>query len=142
MRQDIHRWDVVHAVRRYMALLVTVKLVEGEATSRRVVHPPTSLISDPRRNGGFILQLVARRCGGKLALVPVSYRGRKEKGRRRSHVRSTSGGSCVAASTRTLRSVILCDGVVTTFMAGDRRRPPRTVAYRWCIPSPQWPPSR
>ena len=37
-------------------------------------------------------------------------------GRRRSHVRSTCGGSCFA-STRTLRSVIHCDGVVTTLMA-------------------------
>ena len=47
---------------------------------------------------------------------------------------STSSGSCAAASTRTLRSMIRCDGVVTTFMAevGARRRPPRTVAYRWC----------
>ena len=32
-------------------------------------------------------------------------------------MRSTSGGSCVAASTRTLRSVIQCNGMVTTFMA-------------------------
>ena len=43
---------------------------------------------------------------------------------------STSGGSCVAASTRTFRSGIQCDVVVTTFMteAGERRPPPRTVA--------------
>ena len=42
-------------------------------------------------------------------------------------MRSTSGGSCVAASTRTLRSMIQCDGVVTILMAiaGDRRRPPQ-----------------
>ena len=55
-------------------------------------------------------------------------------------MRSTSGGSCVAPSTRTLRSVIWCDSVVTTLMAeaGERRRPARTVAYRWCMPSPQW----
>ena len=41
-------------------------------------------------------------------------------------MRSTSGGSRVAASTRTLRSVIQCDGVVTTLMAdlGERRCPP------------------
>ena len=37
---------------------------------------------------------------------------------------------CFAASTRTLRSVIPCDGVVTTFMAaaGECWCPPRTVA--------------
>ena len=56
-------------------------------------------------------------------------------------MRSTSGGSCVAATTRTLRSVIRCDGVVTTFIAeaGERWRPPRIVAYKWCMPSPQVP---
>ena len=58
-------------------------------------------------------------------------------------MRSTSGGSCVAASTRMLRSVTQCDGVVTTLIAeaGERQWPPTTVAYRWCRPSPQWPPS-
>ena len=42
-------------------------------------------------------------------------------------MRSTSGGSRVAASTRTLRSVIQCDGVVTTLIAdsGERRCPPQ-----------------
>ena len=42
-------------------------------------------------------------------------------------MRSTSSGSRVAASTRTLRSVIQCDGVVTTLMAdfGERRCPPQ-----------------
>ena len=52
-------------------------------------------------------------------------------------MRSTSGGSCVAASKRTVKSMIQCDGVLTTFMAkaGERRWPPRTVAYRWCMPS-------
>ena len=56
--------------------------------------------------------------------------------RRGSHARSTSGGSCVAASTRTLKSMIQCDGVVTTLMAevGAKQRPRRTVAYRWCMP--------
>ena len=49
MRQDGHRWDVVHAVRRYMVLLVTVEPVEVEATPRRVVGPQMSLTSDPRR---------------------------------------------------------------------------------------------
>ena len=106
MHQDSHRWDVVHAVRRYMALLVTVKLVEGEATPRCVVRPPLSLISDLRRNGGLILQPIAQRCGGKLALVPVGYLGEKGEGAVEEHVRSTSGGSYVAASTRTLRSMI------------------------------------
>ena len=32
MRQDNHRWDVVRAVRRYMALQVTGEPIEGEAT--------------------------------------------------------------------------------------------------------------
>ena len=66
MRQDSHRWDVVHAVRQYMALL---EPVEGEATPRCVVGPPTSLISNPRRNGGLTLQPVTQRRGGKLAVV-------------------------------------------------------------------------
>ena len=80
MRQDSHRWDVVHAVRRYMAPLVTVELVEGGGTPRRVTGPLASLISDPRRNGGLLLQPVAQRCGGKLALVPVRYRGEEGEG--------------------------------------------------------------
>ena len=75
VRQDSHRWDVVRAVRQYMALLVTVEPVEGEATPRRVVRPPPSLIIDPCRNGGLIVQRVAWRCGGKLALVLVGHRG-------------------------------------------------------------------
>ena len=57
MRQDSHHWDIVHTVRRYMALLVTVDLVEGEATPRHVVRPPSSLRSNPCRNGGLILTL-------------------------------------------------------------------------------------
>ena len=45
----------------------------------------------------------------------------------------TSGGSCVAASTRTFWSVIQCDGVVTTLMAEvrERRRAPRCGVV-WC----------
>ena len=43
-----------------------------EATPRRVVCAPSSLISDPRRNGGLIM--------GKLALVPVGHRGEKGEG--------------------------------------------------------------
>ena len=77
MLQDSHRWDVVHSVRRYMALLVTVELVEGEATPWRVVRAPLSLISDPCRDGGLSLSPVAQRCGGKLALVPVGHQGEK-----------------------------------------------------------------
>ena len=50
MRPDSHRGDVVHAVRRNVALLVTVEPAEGEATTRRVVHSPSGLIADPRRN--------------------------------------------------------------------------------------------
>ena len=58
-------------------------------------------------------------------------------------MRSTSGGSCVAASMGTLRSLIHCYGVVTTFMADarERKRPPKTVACTWCMPSPLWPPT-
>ena len=53
VRQDSHRGDVVYTVRRYMALLVTVEPVEGEATPRHVVRAPSSLISHPRRNRGL-----------------------------------------------------------------------------------------
>ena len=38
-------------------------------------------------------------------------------GHRRRHVKSTSGSFCVAASARTLRSVMYRDCVVTTLMA-------------------------
>ena len=63
-------------------------------------------------------------------------------------MRSTSGGSCVAASTRPLGSVLKCDGVVSTFMAEARRgggpqdRGMQVVYARWCMPSPRWPASR
>ena len=80
MPQDSHRGDVVHAVRRNVALLVTIEPGEGEATTRRVVCSPSGLTADPRRYGGLILQPVAQRRRGELALVPVSHRG--EKGER------------------------------------------------------------
>ena len=80
VRQDSHSWDDVYAVRRYMVLRVTIKPVEGEATSRCVVGPPTSLISDPRRYGGLLLQPVAQRRGGKLALVLVGHQGEEREG--------------------------------------------------------------
>ena len=80
MRQDNHRWDVVHAVRRYMAPPVTVEPVKGEATPKRVIGPPMSLISDSRQNGGLLLQLVAQGRGGKLAPVAVGYRGEEGEG--------------------------------------------------------------
>ena len=50
MHQDSQCGDVVHAVRRNVAVLVTVEPVEREATTRRVVHSPSGLIADPRRN--------------------------------------------------------------------------------------------
>ena len=56
MRQDSHRGDVVHAVRRNMALLVAIEPVEGESTPRRVVCSPSSLIAGLCRYGGGILQ--------------------------------------------------------------------------------------
>ena len=80
MRQDSYRWDGAHAVRRYMALLVTVKPVEGEATFQHIVSSPLSLISNLRRHGGLLLQLVAQRRGGNLALVPVGHRGKERVG--------------------------------------------------------------
>ena len=80
MCHDGHRWDVVRAVRQNVALLVTVEPVEGAATPRHVVGPPTSLISDPCRNGDVLLQPVTHRPGGKVALVPVGYRGAEGEG--------------------------------------------------------------
>ena len=64
--------------------------------------------------------------------------------RRRSiQVRSARGPSLVAASTRTLMEVIQWEGVTTTLIADlrDRRSVPTVCAYRWCIPSPHFPPS-
>ena len=80
MRQDNHRGDVVHAVRRNVALLVTIEPAEGESTPRRVVHSPLGLIASPRRYGGLALQLVAQRRWGELALVPVGHRGEEGEG--------------------------------------------------------------
>ena len=80
MRHGSHRGDIVHAVRRNVAVLVTIEPVEGEATTRRVVSSPSGLIADPRRYGGLILQPVAQRRRGELALVLVSHQG--EKGER------------------------------------------------------------
>ena len=64
MRQDSHRGDVVHAVRRNMALLVAIEPIEGESTPPRIVCSPSGLIAGPRRYGGPILQLVAQRHWG------------------------------------------------------------------------------
>ena len=55
MRQDSHRGDVVHAVRRNVALLVAIEPVEGESTPRRVVRPLSGLIAGLRRYGGPVL---------------------------------------------------------------------------------------
>ena len=67
-------------MRRDVALLVTIELVEGEPTSRHVVHSPPGLIAVPRRYGGPFLQPVAQHRWGELTLVPVGYRG--EEGER------------------------------------------------------------
>ena len=78
MRLDSHRGDVVHAVHRNVALLVGIKPVEGESAPRRVVRPPSGLIAGPRRYGGPIMQPIAQRRWGELALVPVGHRGEAE----------------------------------------------------------------
>ena len=74
------RQDVVHTLRRYMALIVIVEPVEGGATPRRVLRRSSNRISDPCWNGGLILQPVAYHCGGKLTSVPVGHRGEKGEG--------------------------------------------------------------
>ena len=79
-RQDSHRWDVVHAVCRYVVLLFTIEPVKGESTPRCVVHSPSGLVAGPCWYGGPIVQLVAQRRWGQLALVPVGHRG--EEGER------------------------------------------------------------
>ena len=79
VRQDSHRGDVVHAVRRNVALLVAIEPVEGESTPRRVVGPPSGLIAGPYWYGGLILQPVAERQWGQLAFVPVGQRGVKRE---------------------------------------------------------------
>ena len=88
MCQHSHRRDVVHAVRRYVALLVMIKPVEGESTSRCVVHSPLALIAGLCQYGSPILQPVAQRCSRQLALVPVGHRG---GGRRKGAGGATSG---------------------------------------------------
>ena len=80
MRHDSHHGDVVHAVRRDVALLVAIEPVKGESTPRRVICSPSGLIAGPRRYGGPILQPVAQRRWGELALVPVGYRGEEGEG--------------------------------------------------------------
>ena len=80
VRQDSHRGDVVHAVRRNVALLVAMEPVEGESTPRRVVCSQSGLIAGPRRYGGPILQPVAQRRWGELALVLVGHRGEEGEG--------------------------------------------------------------
>ena len=80
VHRNSHCGDVVHAVRCNVALLVTIEPIEGEATTQRVVCCPSGLIAGPRRYGGPILQPVAQRCRGELALIPPGHRG--EKGER------------------------------------------------------------
>ena len=88
MCQDSHCRDVVHAVRRYVALLVTIEPIVRESTSQCVVHSPSHLIAGPCRYGSPILQPVAQRRWGQLALVPVGHQG---GGRRRGAGGATSG---------------------------------------------------
>ena len=77
MRQDSHPGDVVHAVRRYVALLVAIEPVEGESTPRRVVFFPSRRPAPVWRPD---LQPVAQRRWGELALVPVGHRGEEGEG--------------------------------------------------------------
>ena len=67
-------------MRRNVALLVAIEPVEGESTPQRVVCSPSGFIAGPRRYGGPILQPVAQRRWGGLALVLVGYRGEKGVG--------------------------------------------------------------
>ena len=124
MRQDSHRGDVVHAVRRNVALLVTVEPVEREATTRRVVCSPSGLIGDPRRYGGLILQPVAQRRWGELALVPVGHRGEKGEG--------AAEEPCRVDFRRLLRRLIYADVEVRYLVR--RRRPGRVGGPPgpWC----------
>ena len=80
MCQDSYPGDVVHAVRRYVALLVTIQPIEGESAPRCVVLSPPGVISGPCQYGGPILPPVAQRRWGELALVSVGQRG--EEGER------------------------------------------------------------
>ena len=80
VRQDSQRADVVNAVRRDVALLVAMELVEGESTPRHVVRPPSALIAGPCRYGGRLWQPTAQRRGGELALVPVGHRREEGEG--------------------------------------------------------------
>ena len=80
MDQDSHRRNVVHAVRRDVALPVTIEPVEGEPSSRHVVHSPQALITGPRRSGGSVLQPAAQRRWGELTLVPLGHRGEEGEG--------------------------------------------------------------
>ena len=80
VRKDCHRGNVSHAVRRNVAPQVVIEPVEGESTLRRVVCSPSGVIAGLRQYGGPILQPVAQRRLGELALVLVGHRG--EKGER------------------------------------------------------------
>ena len=58
VRQDSRRGDVVHAVRRDVALLVAIEPVEGESIPRRAIRFPPDVIASPRQYGSPILQPV------------------------------------------------------------------------------------
>ena len=69
MGLDGHGRDVVHAMRRDVALLVVVEPVQGEAPPWHEVYPPAGLVDGLRRYGGPVLQPVTQRRRGELALV-------------------------------------------------------------------------
>ena len=66
VRQDSHCGDVVHTVRRNVALPVAIEPVEGESTPQRVVRPPSGLIAGPPG-------MEARSCNQSLSAVGESW---------------------------------------------------------------------
>ena len=77
MGQDGPGRDVVHAMRRDVALLVVVEPVQGEAPPWHEIYPPAGLVDGLRRYGGPALQPVTQRRRGELALVAEGHWGDK-----------------------------------------------------------------
>ena len=77
MGQDGHGRDVVHAMRRDVALLVVVEPVQGEAPPWHEIYPPAGLVDGLRRYGGPVLQPVTQRRRGELTLVAEGHWGDK-----------------------------------------------------------------